>query len=223
MRSWMNASTLATAIVAVLALGLAGDAAAQKLYRWVDKDGKVHYSDHVPPEAVKQARDELNDRGMKVGGVERALTPAEITERDQRLAAEAEAARLAEEQAKRDNVLLTSYDSEEALERSYRERFDLLEQTLTTARMGMESQEKSLSDLLAHAAGLERAGKKVPDAIVQSIGTARRQVQEQRAYLERREAEKQELDAEHADTLARYRRLRAEHDAEREASASNGG
>lgn len=199
---------------ATLALALGSAAQAQKLYRWVDQEGKVHYSDHVPPEAVEQARDELNAQGMKVGGVDRAPTPEELAERDARLQREAELALQAAEQEKRDQVLLTSYDSEQSLERAYRERFDLLEQSLGAARVGIESQEKSLSDLLAHGAGLERAGKTVPEGISQSIATARRQVQEQRSYMERRESEKVELQAEYDDVLARYRALRAQHEAQ---------
>jgi hypothetical protein len=204
------------ALAAALSLAFAGVAEAQKLYRWVDKDGKVHYSDHVPPEAVDQARDELNERGLKVGSVERALTPEEIATRDARLAREAEEAAIAAEQAKRDHVLLSSYDSEEALQRSYQERFDLLEQSLATARMGIESQEKSLADLLAHAASLERAGKAVPKGIADSIAMARRQVDEQRAYMARREQERVALQSEFDQTLARYRQLRAAWEAERE-------
>jgi len=203
------------ALSVALALALSGAAEAQKLYRWVDKDGKVHYSDHVPPEAVDQARDELNDQGLKVRSVERALTPEEIAERDARLKREAEEAALAAEQAKRDQVLLSSYDSEDALVRSYQERFDLLEQSLATARMGIESQEKSLADLLAHAASLERAGKKVPKGIADSIAMARRQVGEQRAYMERREHEKVALQAEYDQTLERYRQLRAAYEEQR--------
>lgn len=210
------------ALAAALALACAGAAEAQKLYRWVDKDGKVHYSDHVPPEAVDQARDELNEQGMKVGAVDRALTAEEIAERDARLKREAEEAAVAAEQAKRDLVLLSSYDNEDALQRSYQERFDLLEQSLATARMGIESQEKSLADLLSHAASLERSGKKVPKGIADSIAMARRQVQEQRDYLERREQERVALQAEYDQTLARYRSLRAAHEAEREQRKKQG-
>lgn len=33
---------------------LASGADAQSLYRWVDKDGKVHYSDQPPPKEIKK-------------------------------------------------------------------------------------------------------------------------------------------------------------------------
>ena len=76
------------AVAVVLAGVLAvPDASAQKLYRWVDEDGKVQYSQSLPPEAVDRARRELSARsGMTTGEVDRALSD------DERAEAAAEAA-----------------------------------------------------------------------------------------------------------------------------------
>lgn len=205
-----------------LMLVLCAPANAQKLYRWTDKDGKVHYSDQVPPEAVDNARSELNDQGITVNKVERALTAEERAA--QKAAAEqaAEQARLAEEKARNDEMLLTSYPDEAALERSYQERFDLLDQSIESARIGVQSQQKSLGELLAHAAGLEKSGKPVPAGINQSIELARRQLGEQTDYLKHREAEREALKAEHQSAILHYREIKAAADArraEREASA----
>ncbi len=41
------------ALLMLLALGIALSAMAQTVYRWVDKDGVVHYSDQPAPGAVK--------------------------------------------------------------------------------------------------------------------------------------------------------------------------
>lgn len=209
----MSKRKFTTVLGATLVLAMAGGSVeAQKLYRWVDKDGKVHYSDHVPPEAVDQARDTLNDQGRRVDHVERAMTDEERAAHEAELARLAEEAERAEEQAKQDRMLLTSYEDEAALERSFQERFDLLEQTLATTRLGIESQEASLADLLDHAAGIEREGKKVPAGIAASIETAERQVREQRVYLQRREAERTELQREYESVLARYREIVARGD-----------
>jgi len=189
-------------------LAIAGtDAAAQKLYRWTDKDGKVHYSDHVPPEAVEAQRDTLNQQGMTVDRVDRALTPEERAEQ-QRIAAEAaELAAQQEEQGKRDAILLASYQSEADLQKSYAERFDLLEKSLESARIGVVSQQKSLAALFAHAAELERAGKPISPAVTGPIELARTQVRQQREFLAKRDAEKVELQREFDQTLAHYRSL----------------
>lgn len=200
-------ATVATAAL-VLSL-LSAPALAQKLYRWVDAEGKVHYTDTLPPEAVNQARDEISRSGTTVGRVDRALTPEERAAKE---AEEAEAARLAAIKAERDKmdaVLMGSYATEADLERAYRERFDLLDQSLEAARVGIRSQEKSLEDQLAHAASLERAGKPVPATVQSTIAAARTQVEDQREYLRKRETERQNLQTEYDAILQRYRLLKA--------------
>jgi len=179
----------------------------KKLYRWTDDKGEVHYTDQLPPEAAKSQRDELNKEGRAVERVERAKTPEE------RVVFEAEQARLAEEQrqadetAKMDGVLTMSYPSEADLARAYQERFDLLKRNVESAEIGIRSQDKALTDLLSHAADLERNGKPVPDGVVQSIGKARQQLADQRVFLANREIERIELQKEYDATLARYRKL----------------
>ena len=179
----------------------------KKLYRWTDANGEVHYTDALPPEAAADARDTLNREGRAVGHTQRALTEEERAAQQvelERLAAEK---KLREDQAKMDAVLVASYPAEVDLERAYKERFDLIEQSVESARVGIRSQEKSLNDLLAHAGDLERNGKKVPNNIVESIGKTRAQVADQRQYLVKREAERTMLRKEYDDLLARYRKL----------------
>lgn len=195
-------------LTAALLLGAAADASAQKLYRWTDKDGKVHYTDQLPPEAAKDEREQLNSQGLVVDRTERALTPEEKAVRDAENAKLAEQRRIEEEQAKMDSVLVGSYPSEDDLQRSYKERFDLIEQSLESARVSIRSQEKSLADLLAHAADLERNGKPVNKTVVDSITRTRAQVAEQRGYLHRRETEGTALRAEFDALVKRYRELK---------------
>lgn len=200
---------LALALVAACTTA-AGDLQAQKLYRWVDKDGKVHYSDKVPPSEADLARDELNAQGRTVDRVARALTPEE--QEQAKIDAEAaEVARKAREaQERMDHVLLASYESEADLKRAYDERFDLVQQSIESAKVGIRSQENSLAEILAHAADLERAGRPVGANIQQSIETARKQVAQQAEYLARREGEQAALQKEYDEVVARYRVLRAE-------------
>lgn len=206
-----------TALATVLLCGLlaAGAADAKKLYKWTDKDGKVHYSDQLPPEAVEQARQEFNKDGQQVKAVERALTPEEKAAADA-AKAEAEAARKAAEEAEKfDRMLLMSYPTEADIERSYTERLEVNSRNIDTARSSLASQEKSLNALLAHAADLERAGKPVDDKLKASIAKAREQTTAQEAFLARREAERGEIQTEYDATLGRYRELIARQQAEK--------
>lgn len=198
----------ALAILLPVLLAAAMPATAQKLYRWTDKDGNVHYTDQLPPAAARDQREELNKQGMTVSRTERALTPEEQATRDAEQAKLAEQQRIDEEKAKMDAVLIGSYPAEADLQRSYKERFDLIEQSLESARVSIRSQEKSLADMLAHAADLERNGKPVSQTVIDSITNTRAQVAEQRGYLARRESEGTALRAEFDTLLKRYRELK---------------
>lgn len=194
-----------TSLIGLALLPMSAD--AQRLYKWVDEEGNVTYSDQVPPSESDLAREELNKQGLAVNRVERAMTAEERAERDALLAAQAITERENEEQSRRDHVLLGSYPTEADLERAYTERFDLVTQAIEGARMSLASQEKSLSELLAHAAQLEQTGKSVPAAQQASIETARRQTEEQRGFLKRRHDEQTSLQREFDEVLQRYRSL----------------
>jgi hypothetical protein len=196
-------------VVSALVLSLlSATAFAQKLYRWVDAEGKVHYTDTLPPEAVDQAREEISRSGTTVNRVERALTAEERAAQEAEAAENARLAAIKAEQDKMDAALTGSYATEADLARAYRERFDLLDQSLEAARVGIRSQERSLEEQLAHAAALERGGKPVPATVQSTIDSARKQVEDQREFLRRRESERQNLQTEYDDILQRYRLLK---------------
>lgn len=202
----------AMAVAAVLAgTLLAPDAAAQKLYRWVDEDGKVHYSQSLPPEAVDRARRELSARsGMTTGEVERALTDEERVEAAAETAIMDASRKLAEERAQRDQVLIGSYSTERDLQRAYDERFSLVDETLKATRVGIDSQRQTLASLLANAADREFGGQAVDARTRESIRETYLRLSSQQTLMQRREAERAVLEAEFDETLARYRELKGD-------------
>ena len=107
----MKARSTTILLTAMLLAFLAGGALAQdkqkKLYRWVDKNGQVHYGDSVPAEYAEQDRDVLNRQGVKVGREEGTVTPEEAAAK----AAEDKAARDEQKRKLRDRVLLQTYQS----------------------------------------------------------------------------------------------------------------
>ena len=99
---------LASLMAAVCAALGAGQTQAQ-LYKWVDENGKTHYSDSMPPNAVDRARKEMRNDGVVKNSVERAMTPEE-----KRAAAakafEDEKSRIAQgERERKDKALLATY------------------------------------------------------------------------------------------------------------------
>lgn len=207
----MRSGRLAYASTGVLlcAALAAAPAMAQKLYRWVDADGQVHYSDALPPEAVNQARRELSkDSGLTTAAVERALTEAERAQARAEAETAAALARQREEQNQRDRVLLNSYPSEADLQRAFDERLRLLEESTRAAQVGIDAQRTSLAALLGAAAEQEFRGERIAPRVLDLAREAQKQESELHSLLTRREAEREATEEELARTLARYRELR---------------
>lgn len=199
----------ALALATATAPALAQSGSGQKLYRWVDEHGNVHFSDQLPPEAAGKARDEFNERGLRVRQVERARTPEEIAAAEaERAAAEAERQRIAE-QRRQDEALLASFADEDDIRRIHEQQLDLLEQTIGATRISLASRQRNLEELLERAAELERAGRPISEAMTASIEVLRRDIAEQQAYIERKQAEKASVQQTQDEQIERYRAARA--------------
>ncbi len=97
---------LIVATASILLLPLASAAAEhQKLYRWVDSNGVVHYGDHVPAEYADLEKQVLNEHGITVGVLHGRKTAEEIAEENR----VAELRRQEKLQRRADEALLATY------------------------------------------------------------------------------------------------------------------
>ncbi len=184
-------------------------------YKWRDESGTLHYADTVPPEALKFGYEVVNQQGVVVRRVERAKTEAELA------AAKAEAAKRAEEQRKADDAarndaqMLAAYPTEEDLRKSLQAQIDLIAQNIQATELGIASQEKSLAERLVHAAEQERNGKPVPPPVQKQINDLRTGLTEQKAYLERRTADRVAMEKQLVSEIERYRTVKQRADDQR--------
>jgi hypothetical protein len=217
----MKSKTLmAAAVVVALAAVLQANALAagapnknvtgKKLYRWVDKQGNLHFDDALPPEATDQAREVLSAKsGNKIGEVARALTPEERAQLAADQAAAAAAAAAASEQQHVEMVMLASYETEADLIRAYKERIGLLKSTLESTDISIKNMRNTLTDLLANASESELAHRKVVGKRVTQIAELHSELTKQQSFQVQRRGEYAALNDEFKRMLARYRELRA--------------
>jgi len=178
-------------------------------YKWRDSEGNLHYSDALPAEAAKYGYEVVNAQGIVIRRVERAKTAEERTAAKAELA-KAQAAKDAEAtRVRTDQQMLAAFPTEDDLKRAQHQQSEMLEQNLTSARISLQSQEKSLAELLGHAAELDSSGKPVPQTLAKRIGDMRKQVEDQRAYIARKETERTSTIARFDDEVAHYRDLKA--------------
>lgn len=196
---------------AVLAAGLAdAQTKPKKLYRWVDKDGKVQFSDALPPEAVDQARTEINAQsGMATAQVDRALTAEERAAKEKADAEKARAEKDAEQARMTEEAMIASFQTEDDLKRSFQVRIELMQQTLDAIEAGIGSQRASLTGLLAQASEAELAGTPVAAKQVATIRELHSEMIKQQQMLVLKQGELLDLDKELVRLIERFRELKA--------------
>ena len=199
------AAALALGFVSVHSNVQAQSSSKPKLYKWTDQEGNVHYSDQIPPEAKEYARERVNDQGVAVERIERALTPEELAAQKAAADKAIADAKHAEEMRKADEALMNSYASEEDLTRAYSQRLDLLSQTIDARQMEIAAREQSLTSLVTQAAEMERGGRPVSDAIKQMIASERTEIDRQKQFLLKKESEKLTAKKDYDRDMAAYK------------------
>lgn len=200
-------------LMALLLSVAATEAFAQKSdhnrFKWRDAGGNLHYGDSLPPEAAKYGYEIVNPQGIVIKRVAREKTAAELAAA--RTAARTEKAEreLVEARARSDAQLLENFPEEEDLRRSQQQRLEMLDQQVNAARISLRNQEQTLAELLGNAADSERAGKSLSPRETGQIAGMRKQVDEQRAMVERREAERRDAGIRSEKEVERYRDLKA--------------
>ncbi|GAB6066812.1 hypothetical protein JCM13664_01300 [Methylothermus subterraneus] len=187
----------------------AGEGSA-KLYRWVDEQGKVHYSDTVPAEAAKHERVIYDkSRARKLEVVAKPKTPEELA-REAQLAELREAEkRLLEEQLARDQALLRTYRNEEELQLAFNGQLDTITTRIKVLTANLKRLQAQLDRKIQEAAASERRQGKVPQALPEAIAAIRQQIQQLQAKIDRELNAQEELKRKFAQDLARFRNLKA--------------
>ncbi|MCK4951142.1 MAG: DUF4124 domain-containing protein [Gammaproteobacteria bacterium] len=179
-----------------------------KLYKWTDDNGKIHYSDKVPPQHSKHKRDELNEQGITVKKIEATKTAEQLKKEEEQAKIREEQKRKDEKQAAYDQMLLASYLSEEGLINSRDANIAAIENIIQASNDTLKNQEQRLMDLRKSAANHERSGKSVPEGILKQIKNTRDQIQRTHDYIAIKQEEQETTRRKYEKDIQRYRELK---------------
>jgi len=199
-------------VVITLALGIAAQAAAESgvhnRYKWKDAQGNLHFDDSLPTEALLLGYDVVNEQGIVVKHVNRAKTDEETKADDAAEAQQVAQKHANEEQEKSDQQIIAAYPNEHELVSAQHAQLDMMDQNIHATEISLQSQEKSLTEILSHAGDLERNGKPVPATLQSQIESLRQNIEIQKTYITNKEKEKSDIAKKFGDELAHYRELR---------------
>lgn len=164
--------------IILCAAGLAAqDAALAATYRWVDQNGKVQYSDVMPPSMAGQSHSELDKQGRVIREVQRTR----MTE-EERLRQKENAARLAEEkrrqteQRRRDMALLSTYANEQEIALARDRAIELESLNIRGLQTRMDRAAAKLAEANTQLNSLRAAGRTVPASVNQMRDEAQREL-----------------------------------------------
>jgi Domain of unknown function (DUF4124) len=199
--------------LAVCALPSLAGAQKQALYRWIDKEGNVHFSDKVPPDAAAFDRELFNAQGVSIGFQEGEITPEERAAKAAQ-AAEEEAARAARAEVTRhDRMLLETYITVHDIEDLRDRRLELLESQIKVTELYLTNLRKRLVGLQAEASSFKpystsADAPQIPDNLALDISRTLGSINTYEQTLARTRADQQTLRASFDSDIVRFKKLK---------------
>ncbi len=193
----------------VVALGGAPVCAqGAQLYRWVDEQGNVNYTDKIPASQVEQGHVELSDDGMRVRTVAPAKKLEEIQRERELERLRAQQQRLIEQQKAEDSVLLRTFRNTDDMLMVRDGKLSAIDVMIQVTKGSLRRQQDWLAQLRGEAAELERAGEPLPDQLRGRIAATEHALNQTMAKILEREQQKQEVKETFARDLKRFRQLK---------------
>lgn len=202
-------------VSSVVLIGSAFTAQAT-MYKWVDENGQMHFSDKVPLKYMDMEHHELNESGVVIKHKEAAKTPEELVE-EKRLAKERKKAALVEKRKKqRDRVLLDTYTTERDLIVARDARLDAVGSQIRLAETIISDSNKNIESLEAQVAQIKVTNREVPTVVYERIESEKQQVSVQTQVKKNHEIHRDEISTQFTDYIERFKVLKAEQQARRE-------
>ncbi len=202
---------LLTTIVVLMLVSAAAAAAGktQKLYRWVDSDGIVHFGDSIPAEYSDIERQVVNEHGVTVAVLRAKRSDEEIAE--EKLQEELQIARAA--QLQKDRALLATYLSVDEIVLHRDRRMELFQAQSRVTELYLRNLERRLTSLEKEASEYQpysddpNAGT-IDPALARDIAKTTDTIERHQANLERFREEEQNVVEQFDGDIDRFKNLK---------------
>ena len=187
-----------------VALLLTMGAAQAAMYRWVDSNGRVQYSDTLPPTYQQSGAAEMNKQGQII---KRTQSEAERKAEAER---QVELKRIQQEEQKQaqfDRALTSTYTTEAEIDLSRDRALEHHKLAINGAVIRSKAVDANLAELSARIASTEKAGRKVGTGLQEQFDQAKRESLELKRTILINEEAMQKVREKYAADKVRFREL----------------
>jgi len=181
---------------------------ADRLYKWVDEDGRVHYSDIIPPQRIDKGHTVVDKDGVVVTTFDAVKHGAALREEKARQVREKQALERAHQKAIRDRQLLDTYDTRDQLIEAQDQRLATIDGVLKITVAHINRLKEKHAELIKRAAQHERDGKTVSASLREEIDGLAAQIDQQQAYVDVKTVERERTARQFTEDLARFDELK---------------
>jgi len=211
--------TLIKSAVCIAFLLITSTCLAAKVYRWVDENGEVHYSETLPPNFQDKTHDELDAAGI-VREEGKSLKPPppkpKVKNPDEPMELPRDSSGMKrptalysekEMQERMDRFLLLRYDSEQEIEDAMNVEIKQLEYDRRLLQTTRDSMIASWRGQISEAANRQRAGIEVEPATSQEIVSLRKRLGSNQRMMDELRVREDEIRKTFGAEIDRYRYL----------------
>lgn len=174
---------------------------SKTMYRWVDAEGKVQYSDTLPAQAVQQGHQELNKRGTTTQIVEKAKTPEERLLEDKKLEEQKEQ----EKEIKNAQQVYASYSNEEAIRQDYNKQRAVYQAKIQILEIDVKNRRQALVQVLIKAADQELKNGKATKKQERDVQKAKERLDSKRKEIDEANEVIQKINSDEQITLIMWK------------------
>lgn len=198
-----------TVLALVLTSAVAPAAETQKLYRWVDRDGIVHYGDSIPAEYADIERQVVNDHGITVDVMRGKKSEEEIAE-EKRLEEQRVKVEL---QRRADVALLATYLSIDEIIMHRDRRVELFQAQARVTELYLRNLQRRLDELQTEASGFrpyseDEDAPMIDPNLVKEITTTKEAIARHEHNLQKFQADEQSIVARFDGDIDRFKALK---------------
>lgn len=209
------AKAITLALLVLLLLGVPPlvspvQAAETKIKKCQDAEGKWHYGDTAAEECARSQVIELSGQGIKRREIKAPATEEQLESHARQRAEAEEAARRAEDQARRDEQLLATYGHEDDIIYIRDRKLAQIEATVGATEQTVQPLRAALSRMQAEADKIKQRGGDIPTDLAEQISKTGAQINRHEAGIAARRREQEAIRQQAQVDLERYRELKAE-------------
>ncbi|MEN8166724.1 MAG: DUF4124 domain-containing protein [Pseudomonadota bacterium] len=181
---------------------------AGKLYKWVDDEGRVHYSDRLPPTDAPRAHSHLDERGITIDSVDAAKTAEEIQQEAEMERLRRERQQLIDKQSAEDRVLLRTFRSEDDIIMTRNGQLQAVDTNIMVTRGNIKRLKLKLEEMQHQAATIELSGRRISMAFKGEMKNKNQALKDAYQSIISREHDKDRIRKSFAQDQKRFRELK---------------